>query len=213
MCRIPLLVTFDLELWPQGQISDFTMTKCVNFSHFHLLLLNHLIDWYYLIHKYNIKSSREKLGDIGKKINYLSWTLYFSNKSIISKSVFLLRLTSVCPYKFFSTSYLWRGPQRWIPFRWYLVWLLIDLTSTEQYFSAWVSDYCLMSNEQFSSYIMTRISYITMRWCWCPLGTRSTRLVEFCSASSLKQEYASRHAAPLGHNILIPSQPFFCSFS
>ena len=58
---------------------------------------NHLMDWYYLIHKYNTKSSRAKLGDTGKKINYWSWTLYFSNDSIISKSVLLLRLTSVCP--------------------------------------------------------------------------------------------------------------------
>ena len=41
--------------------------QSVNFSHFHLLLWNHLMDWYYLIHKYNTKSSRAKLGDAGKK--------------------------------------------------------------------------------------------------------------------------------------------------
>jgi len=51
-----------------------------------------------------------------------------------------------------------------------------------------------MPNEQFSSFIMTRTSSISMRGCWCPLGTRSARLVEFYSASSLKQEYAGRHA-------------------
>jgi len=32
---------------------------------------------------------------------------------------------------------------------------------------------------------------------------------EFYSASSLKQQSADRHVAPLGHIILIPSQPVF----
>ena len=33
--------------------------------------------------------------------------------------------------------------------------------------------------------------------------------LDFYSASSLKQQSANRHVAPLGHIILIPSQPVF----
>ena len=33
--------------------------------------------------------------------------------------------------------------------------------------------------------------------------------LDFYSASSLKQQFADRHVAPLGHIILIPSQPIF----
>jgi len=34
-------------------------------------------------------------------------------------------------------------------------------------------------------------------------------LLDFYGASSLKQKFADRHAGPLGHIILIPSQPVF----
>ena len=37
--------------------------------------------------------------------------------------------------------------------------------------------------------------------------------LDFYSASSLKQQSAGRHVAPLEHIILIPSQPVFHSFS
>ena len=37
--------------------------------------------------------------------------------------------------------------------------------------------------------------------------------LDFSSASSLKRQSTGRHVAPLGHIILIPSQPVFCSFS
>ena len=33
--------------------------------------------------------------------------------------------------------------------------------------------------------------------------------LDFYSASSLKQQYAGRHVAPLGHIILIPNKPVF----
>jgi hypothetical protein len=33
--------------------------------------------------------------------------------------------------------------------------------------------------------------------------------LDFNSASSLKQQSASRHVAPIGHVIVIPSQPVF----
>ena len=36
--------------------------------------------------------------------------------------------------------------------------------------------------------------------------------LDFYSASSLKQQSADRHVAPLGHIILIPSRPFFALF-
>ena len=39
--------------------------------------------------------------------------------------------------------------------------------------------------------------------------TRPTHLVGFLSASSLKQQSTGRHVAPLGHTILILSQPVF----
>ena len=43
-----------------------------------------------------------------------------------------------------------------------------------------------------------------------PLCTRPTRLAGFfIVVSSLKQQSANRHAAPLGHIIMIPSQPVF----
>jgi hypothetical protein len=37
-------------------------------------------------------------------------------------------------------------------------------------------------------------------------------LLDFYSASSLKQQSADRNVAPLGHIILIPSQPVFALF-
>jgi hypothetical protein len=55
-------------------------------------------------------------------------------------------------------------------------------------FEDWVSDCCLMSIQQFFSYIMARTSLFSMRWWWGPLCTRPTHLVGFFySASSLKQ--------------------------
>jgi len=39
-----------------------------------------------------------------------------------------------------------------------------------------VSDCCLTPTQQFVSYIMAKISQFSMRWWWCPLCTRPTRL-------------------------------------
>jgi hypothetical protein len=36
--------------------------------------------------------------------------------------------------------------------------------------------------------------------------------LDFNSANSLKQQSAGKHVAPLGHIIVIPSQPFFALF-
>ena len=51
-----------------------------------------------------------------------------------------------------------------------------------------------------------------MRWWWRPLCSRPTvehAELDFYSASALKQQSAGRYVAPLGHIILIPSQPVF----
>ena len=43
----------------------------------------------------------------------------------------------------------------------------------------WVSDCCLMPNQQFFSYIMARTSWFSMRWWWDPICTRPARLFGF----------------------------------
>ena len=48
-----------------------------------------------------------------------------------------------------------------------------------------------------------------MRWWWCPLFSRPTRLIYFYSVSQRKQQSADIHVAPLWHIILIPKQPVF----
>ena len=50
-----------------------------------------------------------------------------------------------------------------------------------EWVSEWVSDCCLTQTQQFFSYmyIIARTSYFSMRWWWCPLCSRSTRIVVF----------------------------------
>jgi len=63
--------------------------------------------------------------------------------------------------------------------------------------------------QQFFSYIMARTSYYQ----WDDDEVRfildQHAELDFYSASSLKQQSAGRHIAPLGHIILVPSQPVF----
>ena len=73
-----------------------------------------------------------------------------------------------------------------------------------------VSDCCLMPIQQFFSYIMAR-TWVNFQW-----DDDEVRFVldqhaklDFYSASSLKQQSAGRHIAPLGHINLILSQPDF----
>jgi len=73
----------------------------------------------------------------------------------------------------------------------------------------WVSDYCLMPTQQFSSYIMGRTSYIQWNDDDVCFVLDQHAEFDFYSASSLKQQSADRHVAPLGHIILIPSQAAF----
>jgi hypothetical protein len=74
--------------------------------------------------------------------------------------------------------------------------------------SEWVSE-CLTAIQQLFSYIMARTSSFSMRWRWFPLCSRPIRELDFYSASSLKQQFAGRYVASLGHIILIPGQPVF----
>jgi hypothetical protein len=92
-----------------------------------------------------------------------------------------------------------------------LKWPSKILNAIEKYkdpeLSEWMS---LTPIQQFFSYIMARISSFSMRWWWGPLCTWPTRWIELLyRASTLKQQSANRHVAPLGHIILIPNQPVF----
>jgi len=73
-----------------------------------------------------------------------------------------------------------------------------------------VSDCCLTPIQQFFSYSMVRTKSILNE------VDEEFRFVldqqpelDLYSASSLKLQSADRHGAPLGHIILIPSQPVF----
>jgi hypothetical protein len=74
-----------------------------------------------------------------------------------------------------------------------------------QSMSEWVSDCCLMPIQQYFSYIMAR----TSEWCWWCFDLYQNAELDFYSASSLKQQSANRHVAPLRHIILIPSRLVF----
>ena len=70
-----------------------------------------------------------------------------------------------------------------------------------------MSDNCLTPNEQHFSHIMATTSYIQCNDDdVCFVLDQHTELDAY-SASSLKQQYADRCVAPLGHSILIPSYP------
>jgi hypothetical protein len=55
----------------------------------------------------------------------------------------------------------------------------------------------------FVSYIMAGTSFILMRWWWCPLSARQTRLVNWIKKIFLaywnNSPCVGRHVAPLGH--------------
>jgi len=67
------------------------------------------------------------------------------------------------------------------------------------------SDCCLTPNEQFFSYIMARTNHIQRDDDAVHIVLDQHTFFFYCG-SSLKQQSASRHVAPLGHNILITSQ-------
>ena len=74
-------------------------------------------------------------------------------------------------------------------------------------FNSWRHFMSKRASEQIFSYTMARTSWISMRWRWCPLCTRSTCLVDYqyYRASSQKQQSVVRHVAPIG----TLSQPVF----
>jgi hypothetical protein len=87
-------------------------------------------------------------------------------------------------------------------FPWHI--LLIDYS---EWVNEWVSDYCLTPTPQFSA--ISWREQVIFQW-----DDDEVRFIldqhaklDFHSASSLKQQCADRHVAPLGHIILIPSQP------
>ena len=53
-----------------------------------------------------------------------------------------------------------------------------------------------------------KLHYIKWWW-WCSRCKRPKHLVECNRASSLRQQSVSRHVAPYGYNIPIPTQPVF----
>jgi hypothetical protein len=73
----------------------------------------------------------------------------------------------------------------------------------------WVSDRCLMSKEQFLSYIMMRTRYIWWEDNDVLFVLDQHAEFDFYSASSLKQKSTGRSVASLWHIILIPRQQAF----
>ena len=60
----------------------------------------------------------------------------------------------------------------------------------------WLSDYCLVSNEQFSSYFMVRTSYFEWKDDEIRFALDQHTELDFYSASRLKQQSAGRHGIP-----------------
>jgi hypothetical protein len=87
--------------------------------------------------------------------------------------------------------------------------------------SEWVSEgrrgeewsECLAPVQQFFSYIMAKTSYFQWDDDEVRFVLNQHAELDLYSAISLKQQSACRHVAPLGHILLIPSQPDISSFS
>jgi len=73
-----------------------------------------------------------------------------------------------------------------------------------------MSDCCLAPTQQFFTYIHgeNKLIFNKMPTRSALFQTNTLRWI-FYSASSLKQQSADRHTAPLGHIIQIPRQPVF----
>jgi hypothetical protein len=85
----------------------------------------------------------------------------------------------------------------------------ISTITNGEWVSEWVSECCLTSIQPFSA-ISCR-EQVNIQW-----DDDEVRFVldqhtelDFYSVSSLKEQSAGRHVAPLRHIILIPSQPVF----
>jgi hypothetical protein len=74
----------------------------------------------------------------------------------------------------------------------------------------WVSEWVLLSANSTMFSAITWREQVNFQWDDAEVRFELDQQLEFYSASSLKQQSAgSRHASPLGHIILIPSQPVF----
>ena len=71
----------------------------------------------------------------------------------------------------------------------------------------WVSDCCLTSTQQFS--VISWQEQVNFQWDDVCFVLDKHAEFDFYSTSSLKQQFAGRYVAPLGHIIPIPSQPVF----
>ena len=71
-----------------------------------------------------------------------------------------------------------------------------------------MSEYCLTAHDQLSSYIMARKLYFDEMMMMLS-ALHKTNILDLCSASSLKQQFAGAHVAPLEHIMLILSQSVF----
>ena len=69
-------------------------------------------------------------------------------------------------------------------------------------------EWLLLNSAILQLYHGERTSWFSMRWWWGLLCTRVFCWI-FIVLGSLKQQSVDKHVAPLGHIILIPSQPVF----
>ena len=70
-----------------------------------------------------------------------------------------------------------------------------------------VSDCCLTPMQNFAAISWREQVYFQWNDDEVRFVLDTNAELDFYSASSLKQQYTGRHVAPLGHIILIPSQP------
>ena len=75
--------------------------------------------------------------------------------------------------------------------------------------SEWVSECCLAPFQQFSAISWREQVHFQSNNDEIRFVLKQHPELDIDSASSLKQQSAGRHVAPLGHIILIPSQPVF----
>ena len=79
--------------------------------------------------------------------------------------------------------------------------------------SEWGRDCYFTSIQQFLLAISLR-EQVNFQWDDCEVRFVLDQhvVLDFYSASSLKQQSAGKHVAPLGYIVLIPGQPVFVSF-
>ena len=78
-------------------------------------------------------------------------------------------------------------------------------TASTYFFLCWVSKGLLLN----ANSAIFQLYHGKNKLIFNEMMMRSALLLDFNSASSLKQQFASRHVAPLWHIILIPSQSIF----